>query len=734
MRQRFARLGSVVLAGLIGLSGCSKSEYDYRTWTEKLGDGKEGEAAVDKLQQLCHPGAIPALGKAWQDAGKPVRMLEVIIGLSRSLTPKEALDSHCTDFVKEGRTASWEVALPFLKQAILEVDKDNPRSVDSATKAAEAIGQSQLEGGMEALIEIANKPVEKKLYAAQIAAVRAIGKFEGNKQGASAALVKIVDKEGPPHPSTVKGKEQQRAADEKYGFYLGLTGSAINALGDLRVPSATPALILAMYRVPALFGQTRRALVAAGPTAKEEMRKILRHEHAAVNQLFKDKKLGEDCDKTDPTAPCLPNSAMDYYPAVVLGDFYDPATVPDLLKVLERPELPVFYHTDSTPDYTQYSAIFDSLRKIGSADAAKKVREMWDNKLNTPSAYLTRSMAASAYAFLVRDGSGATELAAIAADNTIKDAEGERLRQEAATAFARIAKTDKEIKTLKDQAAKYIAAADVARKTSAEKKPAADAADAKLKALKQQWDDKKAASIKMSKELSAKKAATDAEATAQTKQLQAIAAEVDKLEADYKALKKANKAITDPYRQAENEVKGYTSFARMFLSHIARIEVGIRCGDKLQCYADTLKLTVEQSEKNLAPYLAGFPGDKLADWTKDQKQAILEANIERGMLELGKRGQEASQFTDLLLDKAKAKERLIRQSILLALPKIAKIPCASCEAKLDEVIKSGTGDPALNELNTETTMMRNYFGWAGGKTPTPSTSAPAEKPAEAPAK
>ncbi|MEO7735782.1 MAG: hypothetical protein ABIY55_32805, partial [Kofleriaceae bacterium] len=87
------------------------------------------------------------------------------------------------------------------------------------------------------------------------------------------------------------------------------------------------------------------------------------------------------------------------------------------------------------------------------------------------------------------------------------------------------------------------------------------------------------------------------------------------------------------------------------------------------------------------------------------------------MLEIGKRGTKASALTGKLLDSAKSDNRLIRQSILLALPKIAQVPCADCEAKLQAAIKSGEGKTTLGDLNLETTMMKNYFSWAGGKTP-----------------
>src|ERR1043165_9994832 len=122
----------------------------------------------------------------------------------------------------------------------------------------------------------------------------------------------------------------------------------------------------------------------------------------------------------------------------------------------------------------------------------------------------------------------------------------------------------------------------------------------------------------------------------------------------------------------------------MFQTHIARIEVALRCKQDLNCYAGTLKLTPEDSAKNLTPYIKD-----IKDWTKDEKLGLLEGEVERAMLELGKQGQKANAFQAQLLDAAKSDDRLIRQSILLALPKIAKGPCADCEVKLDAAIKAG---------------------------------------------
>ena len=45
----------------------------------------------------------------------------------------------------------------------------------------------------------------------------------------------------------------------------------------------------------------------------------------------------------------------------------------------------------------------------------------------------------------------------------------------------------------------------------------------------------------------------------------------------------------------------------------------------------------------------------------------------------------------------------------------AALPCKSCEEKLVAAIKAGEGKTTLGELNVETTILKNYFAWAGTK-------------------
>jgi hypothetical protein len=651
----------------------------------------------------------------------------VIISLARPLTPEQAKAQFVSDYEKTGRPASWAAAMPFLAKALTDVDEANPRSVDSAQKAADALGEAAADAsadpGLDALIDIASKPVTKKLIAAQVSAIRAIGKYQGQKAKASAALIKLIDRDPPQHPRTAKDKENARALEEKYGLFLGVTGASINALGDLRATNAVKTLVRAMYLTPELFTQIRRALVAS-------------RQDPDIAQLFKDKKLDVYCgDRGDaPPDQCQPVSAMDFYPAVVLGDFYDPASVPDLLAVLDRPMAPQYFQDDAPSGSSQYNAVFDSLRKIGAASAAPRVRSMWDKAAPAPKAapkgkkgaapaapaagadtdVNTRILAVGAYPFVAHDDAGVVELGKIAFDNHADL----NLRTEAATAFARLSRDPAHIKELNDLADQYYKqAADYRAKADAKPKADADAADKEFEAARKTKDDAKSNALKATNDRS--KTAADIRAAAEA---------AKKAEDDFKVAQAKHKEALKPFKDLDNRAKGLKYTGRMFQAHIARIEVALRCKSDMNCYAKTLteKPDGSDSKKNVAQYIKDIDS-----WTKDELLNLYDGEVERAMLELGKMGQAAAATGPALLDAAKSEDRLVRQSILLALPKVEKVPCETCEAKLDEAIKAGEGKSTLGDLNLETTMLRNYFAYAGGKTPSapapdvPATPAPA---------
>ncbi|HVK83590.1 MAG TPA: HEAT repeat domain-containing protein [Kofleriaceae bacterium] len=660
--------------------------YDAQTWIAKLCDPRENERAVTQLEQLGDPKAIVPLGELWLAQGRPARVLQVLIGLARPLTPAEATATFMTDYETTGRPASWDKALLFLKRALAEVDVANPRSVDSAFKAAAALGEAKL--GLDTLVAFASRPTTKHLIAAQVGAIRAIGGFAGERDKAAAALVQLLGRDVPAHPWTATDKAQRRSLEERFGIHLAVMGATINALGQLRVDSSALPLVVAMYRTPELFMQTRRALVALGPAAKAELQQVLRGKSDVVNALFKASKLDRYCgDHGD--QPCQPLSTMDFYAAAVLGDFYDPATVPELLAALERPPLPVYFSDDAPSPNTQHNAVFDALRKIGAPEAAAPLRALWTNPRTD---LLTRALAISVYAFVARDEAGVAELGKIAADNTADDT----LRMEAASAYARLSRNTKDVPLFQALAAKYLDAAAKKAKLAAAEQPTVKAADRELETARVALDAMKA-----------KLRAVTLDDTKTTDEIQAVTAATRGAEDAFKAVKHKHRDRTAAFKMHDQARKSYVGYARMFQTHVARIEIAARCKADAACYADSLKATpndVAARNKKLIKDLAA--------WTPEEKRELADAALDRAMLELGKLGPTASQYTDALLDAAITDAALPRQAILLALPKIAALPCSSCDAKLERAFKAGEGKPALANANLETTVLRSYFSWA----------------------
>jgi hypothetical protein len=135
---------------------------------------------------------------------------------------------------------------------------------------------------------------------------------------------------------------------------------------------------------------------------------------------------------------------------------------------------------------------------------------------------------------------------------------------------------------------------------------------------------------------------------------------------------------------------------------------------KAECYAGTLTATFDSVKGALSKYIGGIDA-----MTEDEKNELMAAQIERAMLELGKMGSAAASQTDTLLAAAKSDDRIIRQSIQLALPKIAGKECKQCGAKLDEAIAAGEGKTTLGDLNYETTVLRSFWGDAPAEAAAP---------------
>lgn len=679
MRGRLAVIAGAWALAL--LAGCPDDPYNAETWIEKLDDPKEVDRAVTELEHLCDPKAIPALGKAWDKNNRPTRMLQVVIDLARPLSAGEggeADQKHCTDFVKAGRPESWDKALPFLRTAIEEFESQSQRSIDNAVKAAEAIGESQHPEGIQILIDAVNRKMQPKDNGQRVrlTAIAALGKYKD--KAAIQTLANVVRADPSSQPPQI-------------------VGAAINTIGEMRAPESVPILIESMYRVPLFFQQVRRALVAAGGDAKAQLRKILAHEHGDINALFKEKKLDRYCgdDGKAPPSDCQEVSAMDYYAAIVLGDLHDEAAVDVLLEALKRPLKPAYF-SDWNAGPPAQNAILDALRKIGSKKAAGPVLAI----IGDPKAdERLRPVAATVYGFVADTGAdGLGTLGKIAGDNSADQA----LRLAAAESYGRLADKKSHIDVLRGLAKKYAdASAEARKKADGEPKKTFDAANAKFEAAKKAYNEAKEKVEKAKAEAGGDVTKVpDAVLTAATKAKE----EFDKVKKDTYLPAKEKFDVLD------QQAQGYKGYQRGFENHIARIEIAIHCDGKAECFAKAFEAKPDEVYQRLdkGKYINGGK-----DWTEDDKKELVVAQIERAVLELRRMGEKARPQLPLLLDKAKSTDRLIRQIILLALPKVAPVPCADCEQKLDEAIAAGEGKQELSELTYETQLVRNFFASQG---------------------
>ncbi len=166
----------------------------------------------------------------------------------------------------------------------------------------------------------------------------------------------------------------------------------------------------------------------------------------------------------------------------------------------------------------------------------------------------------------------------------------------------------------------------------------------------------------------------------------------------------------DGYKYWDDHAQSNRAAQRTFEGHIARIEIYLHCGKDPACYAKSLDATQDEVVGRLSkliPSLRNTTGDDV--WADKDKKLLVTAEIERAMIELGKLGSQATGQTGALLDHAKVEDVLTRQSIGLALPKIAPRPCPDCVTKLDAAIKAGAGNSALTDLTKQTQVLRAYF-------------------------
>lgn len=159
-----------------------------------------------------------------------------------------------------------------------------------------------------------------------------------------------------------------------------------------------------------------------------------------------------------------------------------------------------------------------------------------------------------------------------------------------------------------------------------------------------------------------------------------------------KADEKLKAATKDDEKASLDEEKQLSAYWRDALNESReRIGIAVECNRDPACYVKALPPIVKD-------FKAGGRGMPRA---------------ERALLELGKMGETARAQTDALLAGADTTERFVRQAILLALPRLAALPCTKCADRLNQIIEKQSETSTLDFLTGETRIVYHYFLWAG---------------------
>jgi hypothetical protein len=638
IRRHALPIWSATLSLLLGLTGCPSDPYDPATWIDKLGDAnpQEVQRAITELQRLkMEPGiekAIPPLAKVWEKQNRPTKVLRVIIELAEES--------------KGG--PYWEHAVPVLRTAVDEFDVGDERSIQNAIAAADALGKAKDKDSIQTLIRAVNKQMPK-LSAGQrvrLASISALGKF-GDEKRAVEALLKVLEADPKEQPPT-------------------LFAAAALALADARSPDAIEPLIIALFKIPMIFPQTRRALIAIGKPVVPKLISIFKGEDKALNQLAKDNKFNVNCrpDNMGEETTCMAPTNLEYKSALLLGDFYSAEAVKPLMAGLKAQPLPSFFE-GGAPGPSQHTAILDSLRKIGESEAADAV---WAYAKAGDTDDAVRPLALDVYSFLTAETKNLKELASMIKDD---DAD-EQVRLAAGIAYGRLARAESEYEPIMFMINRY--------------KKRADEKDADAKKAKDAFEKAK-------------------------KSYDALAAKEKDPKKPGKATTKAKNEMEAKQQSSsilEGEVGGYRNFQRTFEQNLARAHMGTMCKEDPKCYAGILDKQLDDFGKDLSKYIKDWK-----DWSDREKKDLQVAAIDRALLELRKLGVKARPVTDKLLERVESTDRITRQGILLALVKVAELPCDKCAKRLEQVMESQKDQSTLQALTVETEAIRNFFLWAG---------------------
>jgi hypothetical protein len=529
------RASAVVLASvmLLAVTACPSDPYDPQTWIKKLDDPAEAATALQKLQQLKDPVAIPSLGAFWRKHNYPSKVLRTII----ELADRVDVDGK-TGQVKLGPT--YGPAVPFLIEAIDNFDIGDQQSIDDASVAADALGRAIQAGENDeeitaTLVNTAKK-IMPKLSPGQrvrIAATRALG-YMKNSPRATDTLIEILGTDLKKQP-------------------ISLNAAAANALAEAASTRAIQPLLKAVFELPPIYQQCRTALAAIGEPVIPELIKIFEGKHADLEQYAKENNFANNCSAgRGPSTTCRAPGALRFKAAALLGDLRARHAVPMLTGALKSEPLPSFFDPQTgAPGPSTHNAVLDALRNIGDAKAADAVYAYLQAAGTSAE---IKPMAMDVYSMLAVDRKALAYLSKIFLD----DAADEQLRLAASLAYGRLAAQKSDLAPVEEMINRY-------------KKPAD----------KNQADAEKQAKLAEAEEKAGKE--LEAQALADSNKSKAGAL---KKKADAHFSKAED--YRDQQAQLEDTSKGYRGYQRGFEETKMRAEVGIACGSDAACFAKYL--------------------------------------------------------------------------------------------------------------------------------------------------
>lgn len=379
--------------------------HTRQQWIDRLETPEYAKRAAQELEKLVGErgvhDAIAPLVTAWERDEKPPELLRAAVTIAR--------DGVGGPY--------WAQITPALRRAVTDVVTNDIRSLMSALTAIDALTSVRDTGSLRVFIEIAQRSVPdlSPSNRLRLATIKALGQF-GEQPQAIGALVSLLKIE-PSHRVQV------------------IPAAAALALANTRSPSAVVPLLQAIVRIPAIYPQCRRALVALGKPVVPELIKLLEGNQPEVQQVASDLRLNVHCERGMGLGTSCPMpSLLQYRAATLLGDFHDSGALQPLLTALAMPPVPAFFSRRG-PGPDQHQAILRGLRRLGDASAAPAV---WEYARNPLIKAENRAAAIETYAALSSDESALPEMAAMLVDTSL-DA---KLRATVAMAYARLVRAD----------------------------------------------------------------------------------------------------------------------------------------------------------------------------------------------------------------------------------------------------------------------------------------------------